>query len=68
MASKAYLLKMKAEIEALSPADRLRLAAELLEMRKARMAHTVAERVVLELGAALALDALDKRKKSPDAR
>lgn len=55
------LEKLAAEVEALSPADRLRLAAGLLEGGRAKLAHTIAERVVLELGAALALKAMDRR-------
>ena len=46
---------LKAEIEALTPTDRLRLAADLLERQKPELAHAIAEKVVLELGAALAL-------------
>jgi hypothetical protein len=48
------------EIEALSPPARLRLAADLLENSRADLAHNIAERVVLELGAALALQRLKK--------
>jgi hypothetical protein len=51
----ADLNKLKAEIDSLSPPQKLRLAAELLENRQAKLAHTIAERVVLELGAALML-------------
>jgi hypothetical protein len=57
------LLALKAEIDALSAPDRLRLAASLMEQRKGDLAHTIAERVVLELGAALALRKL--REKTP---
>jgi len=39
----------------LSPPDRLRLAAALLEAKRPKLAHQIAERVVLELGAAMAL-------------
>lgn len=46
---------LAAKIGALSPPDRLRLAASLLEAQKPKLAHTVAKKVVLELGAALAL-------------
>jgi hypothetical protein len=48
------LRTLAAEIEALSPPARLRLAADLLEHQRADLAHTIAERVVLGLGAALA--------------
>lgn len=51
----ADLDALKAEIEALDAPDRLRLAAGLLEHGKTKIAHSIAERVVLELGAALAL-------------
>lgn len=43
------------DIEALSPPDRLRLAAELMEARKGHLALPLIERVALELGAAIAL-------------
>jgi hypothetical protein len=49
---------LKAEIDALSPPARIRLAADLLEHGKAELAHTILERATTELGAALALDAL----------
>lgn len=39
----------------LSPPDRLRLAAELLEERKPQLAHAIAKHVVDELGLALFL-------------
>jgi hypothetical protein len=50
------------KIKKLSPPDALRLAAGLLEQRKAKLAHQIAERVVLELGAALALRELADMK------
>jgi hypothetical protein len=56
----AELAALKAEIDALSPPARLRLAADLLEARKPELAQAIAERVVLELGAALALRKLGK--------
>lgn len=46
---------IKRAIDALSPPDKLRLAAELLEARRAELAYTIADQVVKELGAALAL-------------
>lgn len=49
---------LRAEIEALSPPDRLRLAAGLLEQRRpemTRMAKTIIERVNDELGVELLL-------------
>lgn len=51
----AELHALKAQIESLSPSNRLRLAAELLEAKLPELAHTIAEKVVLDLGAALAL-------------
>lgn len=54
--------QLAAKVKALSPPDKLRLAAGLLEQRKAKLAHQIAERVVLELGAALALAELRKLK------
>lgn len=45
------------EIRALSPAAKLRLAADLLEAQRPGLAHTIAEGVVTELGAFLALQA-----------
>jgi hypothetical protein len=46
---------IKAKIEALSPPAKLRLAADLLEAGRGELAHTIADRVATELGAALAL-------------
>lgn len=51
------LEKLAAEVEDLTPADKLRLAAGLLEGGSAKLAHTLVERVSLELGAWLALQA-----------
>ena len=45
--------ELAAEIEALLPPDRLRLAAMLLEARKPFLAKTIIDRVGTELGAAL---------------
>jgi len=50
-------------IRNMTPPDKLRLAAELLERKQAKLAHSIAERVVLELGAALAIYEMDRRKK-----
>lgn len=41
--------ELKLEIEALTPADKLRLAAGLVDNGKNELARTVAERAVLEL-------------------
>lgn len=51
------------EIKKLSPPDKLRLAADLLEQRKAELAYSVAELVTRELGAALALDAAGRAER-----
>lgn len=48
-------------IAALEPPDKLRLAADLMEKGRGRLAHTIAEKVVLELGAAIAIQDLDER-------
>lgn len=45
---------LKKRIEALEPPDQLRLAADLLEAGRPDIAHTLAERVVTNLGAELA--------------
>lgn len=55
--------ELAAKVKALSPPDKLRLAAGLLEQRKAKLAHQIAEQVVLELGAALALREFDNQGK-----
>jgi hypothetical protein len=56
----ADLPALKAEIDALSPSDKLRLAADLLEKGKEDLAHTIAESVVTELGAARAVEFLKR--------
>lgn len=60
------LEKIRDEIDAMPPEGQLRLAADLLEAARSapeerklavtRIAHSVADRVVTELGAALALN------------
>jgi hypothetical protein len=45
----AELLQIKKQIEALSPPERLRLAAGLIEQGKLNLAETIAGRVVDEL-------------------
>ena len=47
------LTDIAADIEKLSPPDRLRLAASLLESRRPQLAHSIVERVALELSAVL---------------
>jgi hypothetical protein len=46
---------LKARIDQLSPPDKLRLAADLLEKNSPEVAHAIAESVVLELGGAIEL-------------
>lgn len=43
------------KVKALSPPDKLRLAADLLEHQKPEIAYSLIEHVKTELGAALAL-------------
>lgn len=50
-----------AEINALEPPMRLRLAADLMEQGRGDMAHPIIARVAAELGAVIAMRALDKR-------
>lgn len=47
--------KLAAEIGALSPPEKLRLAADLLEQRLPDLAHRVASRVVDELATVIAM-------------
>ncbi|MEK6684642.1 MAG: hypothetical protein AABY46_08295 [Nitrospirota bacterium] len=47
--------EIAAEIDALAPADRLRLAAELMEAGRLETARPIIHRVSVELGAILAL-------------
>lgn len=49
------LVALAARVKSLSPSEKLRLAAELLDGNRAQLAHQIAEQVVFELGAALAL-------------
>lgn len=51
----ADLNDLAASIRDLSPPDKLRLAAGLLEATRAELAYQIADQVLLELGAALAL-------------
>ena len=44
---------LAAKIQAMPPPDKLRLAANLLEQRNAKLAHTIAKSVVDELGLVL---------------
>lgn len=52
---KPEIVQMFNQIKALSPPDKLRLAAGLLEAQKAQTAYLIARQVTDELGAALAL-------------
>jgi len=58
------LVALAREIQALSPPDRLRLAADLLEAKHGDLAHDIAMRVVEELGAVLALADMRREPKS----
>lgn len=55
------LEQLAAEIAGLTPPQRLRLAADLMEHGRGDLAHTIADRVVTELGAAIALRRLETR-------
>lgn len=44
---------IEAEFERLSTSDKMRLAAALLEMGQAKIAHAILRRILLGLGAAL---------------
>jgi len=59
---------LKKQIEAMTPPDRLRLAAELLEAKRPQLAHTIANKVVIELGAALALAKIGVEPKKGEAK
>ena len=56
------LEQLAAEIRQQTPPAQLRLAADLLERGRGDLAHMIAEPVVLELGAALALRQLGGRR------
>lgn len=64
MASKAAQ-DIFAQIQALPIPDQIRLAAALLEQRKADTAYAILNKVTTELGAALAVRAIDARKDKP---
>lgn len=51
--SPAELEALAARIKGMEPPDRLRLAADLLERRQAKLAHVIAQNVVDELGLVL---------------
>mgnify|MGYP003481139494 CR=1 FL=1 len=55
MSTKPDLTNLFEKIKDLSPPDKLRLAAELLEQRRVILARTIARQVADELGAVLAL-------------
>ena len=48
------------QIRAMSPPDQLRLAASLMEAQQGDTAYAIANRVITELGAAIALAKLKK--------
>lgn len=47
--------EIAAQVEALAPPDRLRLAADLMEARLGHIAYPIIAKVAAELGAAIAL-------------
>lgn len=53
---------LAAEIQALTPPQRLRLCADLLENRRAETAYLILKRTVTDLGAALAIRDFEQRK------
>lgn len=55
MAEQADLEALAEEISRLAPPDQIRLAADLLERKRPKMAYAILSRATTELGAALAL-------------
>ncbi|MFH1184518.1 MAG: hypothetical protein V1755_05705 [Chloroflexota bacterium] len=55
--------ELVAKIELLTPPDKLRLAADLLDECKFDLAYAIVERLQRELGAALAMMKVQKREK-----
>jgi hypothetical protein len=55
------------EIQELAPAEQLRLAANLIELRRLGLANAIVQRVALELGAITALG-LEGHAAVPEAR
>ncbi len=55
MKSAAEIKEIARQIEGMSPPDRLRLAAALLEAKRWDLAYSIIDRVSTELGAALLL-------------
>ena len=53
--------QLAAEIEGLSPPEKLRLAAVLLEAKRQALAKSILDKVCAELGAALLLGVLPQR-------
>lgn len=49
------VVALHAQISALSPPQKLRLAADLLDAKRPELAHAIIDRVAVELGAALML-------------
>jgi hypothetical protein len=49
------------QIKALSPPEKLRLAADLLDAKRGDVAHSIIQSVATELGAALALRMVEPR-------
>ena len=58
------MLALAARITAMSPPDRLRLAAGLMEAEQVDLAYSILELVTTELGAAIAVREIeDKRRR-----
>lgn len=53
---KPELEDLAEKIRSMSWGEQLQIAGLLLEAKKSKLAHAIAERVVIELGAALALE------------
>lgn len=62
----ADMLALAAKIEAMTPPDRLRVAAGLMETKERRfedMAYSIIEKVTTELGAAIALREIEEKRR-----
>ncbi len=62
------VLSIAEELRAMSPPDRFRLVADLLERRNAKAAHVIAQFATTELGAALAMHEAGLRTCTPEPR
>lgn len=59
----ADMIALAAKIEALTPPERLRLAASLMEVGRTDLAYSIIERVTTELGAAIAIRELAAKRR-----